>query len=379
MKIIFIFLLFTVNSYAQHWEFVEDLQGFITDIEIINGERYVAFKTGELWRGDSILHTYETQPGQETGLLSCVWWNGQVCVNVSSPDGIQRIICNEDTVLSVPYLAASTRHRGGKMLVDSSGVLYVGTGYGAIQGDAQDTSNLRGKLLSITDSTVNIFAIGLRNPWKMDIKGDTLYVADVGDHGEEEISRIDTSGLNLGWPCTEGSIVHDTTCGVTTGPFFTYPRANTGNAIIGGKWFHDAFWWCDNYYKFGGYIRDDSTWTKIPCPQYPDGMYVDGDSIYVYDYTGKIYRWTDDPLSLDSIPPKEEKKLLPIIVTSEEIIWNEDINGTMMVLTLEGQIVRYEETTIRGSMQISDLVPRMYVAVLMTPLGVEWRKLFIVW
>lgn len=379
-KALVLLTLFTISSLsAQSWELAEDLHGFITDIEIINGERYTTFKTGELLVGDSIIHTYEAQPGQETGLLSVLFWNGQICINISSMDSVQRIICGQDTIISVPYKNPwSPRHRGGG-LVYSGGILYAGFGYGANAYDSQDSMDYRGKIVAITDSTVSIYASGLRNPWKIDARGDTLYISDVGDHQEEEISRIDTAGLNLGWPCFEGNIQHDTTCGSTWGPLFTYPRAKSGNAIIGGKYFQDAYWWCDNYYRFGGKVYDDSTVVKIPCPQYPDGMYVHNGEIFVYDYTGKIYRWVEAPLSIDSVPPDPEKRLLPIIVSTEKIQWNEGLNGTMMILTLNGQIVRYEEAQLPGEIDISDLVSRMYIAVLITPLGVEWRRKLVVW
>lgn len=369
------------STQAQSWVLHENLNGFITDIEMHNGQRYTTFKTGEVLQGDSIIKNYPCQLLQETGLLGICWWQDSMCVTVSGTDSIQRIICGTDTLLEVSYKSPDPkRHRGGDMVAVDS-ILYVAFGDGSSPDSSQSLTNFRGKIVAIETDTIYILAYGLRNPWKIDTADGLLYIADVGLQTQEEVDRIplDSTGTNFGWPCMEGTHVHDTICGNTHGPLFTYPRAHTGNAIIGGKFFNGQYWWCDSYDKIGGMLLD-SFWTKIPCPQYPDGMYVNGDTIFVYDYTGKIYRWEETPLSLDSIPPKEDPKLLPpIIVTSEKITWNKGLNGTMMILTLDGIIIREEDAQFRGEIDISDLVPRMYIAVLMTPLGVEWRKTFVTW
>jgi hypothetical protein len=311
--ILFILSLLCVSAplHSQYWELWDEISGSPTDIKIFNDERYITLKTGELFIGDSLVQTFEVETSNETGLHSVDIWNGRLCVYLSSPDSIQRLICEGDTILEIPYISPySNRHRGGG-LVHSQGVLYIGTGCGSASDNAaQDTMDPRGKVFAITDSTITLLAYGLRNPWKMDVRGDTLYIADVGDREEEEVDRILadsinlSSPVNLGWPCIEGNYVHDTICGPTHGPLFTYPREAAGNAIIGGAYFEDAFFWCDNYFKFGGMVYDDSTWMKFQCPQWPIGMYTHGDTLFLYDYAGKIYKWSEEgPLSLDSIPP----------------------------------------------------------------------------
>lgn len=377
--------LLVTNLCSQSWVPYDTVPGFITDIEIHNGERYITFKTGELLQGDSIINTYPVQLYQETGLLSVCWWQDSTCVMVCSNDSTQRIICGTDTLFEVSYKSPwAIRHRGGDMVATDT-VLYASFGYGADPDDAQDTTNFRGKIVAITSDTTYVVAYGLRNGWKIDLAGDTLFVADVGAQGAEEINRISLDSVNLqepvnlGWPCEEGPIVHDTICGPVEGPFFTYPRAQTGNAIIGGKCFQDAFWWCDNFYRFGGYVYDDTTWIKTTCPQYPDGMYVQGDSIFVYDYTGKIYLWVESPLSIDSIPEKEKPVPPPdLVITPYEIRWNEPLPGTLMVLTIEGDIVAYEDAEFRGSISLDGYIPGMYALVLIGRHGLQWSKLFVV-
>lgn len=373
-----IMLLFFANfCRGQSWQLVEDLDGFITDIEIINGQRYTTFKTGELLLGDSIIKVFPVQQYQETGLLSVCYYQDSICVMASGVDSIQRVICGRDTLLAVSYKTPwAIRHRGGDMVAVDS-VLLVSFGYGTDPDDSQDTSTFRGKIIAVTSDTAYIYAYGLRNGWKIDTIGDTLHISDVGAQQEEEITWIDTAGLNLGWPCYEGYIQHDTTCTDVYFPYFTYPRSLTGNAIIGGKYFRSAYWWCDNYYRFGGKSYENGWWDKIPCPQYPDGMYVQGDSIFVYDYTGKIYMWVEGPLSIDTIPEEEDPVLPPsLVITSEEVRWTEDLNGTLLVLTLDNKIVSYEEAYFDGFISIKDFLPGMYVLCLITPHGVQWSKLF---
>lgn len=372
------FLIVSLGS-AQSWQLHEDINGFITDIEIINGQRYTTFKTGELLIGDSIIQYYPVQLFQETGLLSVCFWQDSICVMVSGLDSIQRIICGSDTILEVSYKSPwAIRHRAGDMVAVDS-VLYASFGYGTDPDDAQDTTDFRGKIVAITADTAVIYAYGLRNGWKIDTANGFLYIADVGAQKEEEIDRIQEAGFNLGWPCIEGGFVHDTTCGVTKSPFFTYPRDTVGNAIIGGKYFRGAYWWCDNYYKFGGYVFDDSTWVKIPCPQYPDGMYVHGDSLFVYDYTGKIYLWDDNPLSLDSIPEDEEdpEYRTTLTITQEEIRWSESLYGMLRILSIDGEVVRNKEAYDAGYISLAGwFIPGMYILVLENRHGVQWSKLF---
>lgn len=60
-----------------------------------------------------------------------------------------------------------------------------------------------------------IWAIGLRNPWKFSFDRTTgdLWIADVGQNLYEEVNRAASteSGLNYGWRCYEGNATYNTT------------------------------------------------------------------------------------------------------------------------------------------------------------------------
>ena len=145
---------------------------------------------------------------------------------------------NEDLALSdsekIIYTAEQpfTNHNGGSIKFGPDEKLYIGLGDGGSANDplnlSQDRNSPLGKLLRIdvdngdpfsipTDNPfVNdpntldeIWAIGLRNPWKFSfdkVSGD-LWIGDVGQAEWEEINlqlASSEGGENYGWRCREG-------------------------------------------------------------------------------------------------------------------------------------------------------------------------------
>ena len=117
------------------------------------------------------------------------------------------------TLLTVPHDRAPN-HNGGWLGFGPDGRLYIGTGDGGgsgdRQGNAQNPALLLGKILRLNvdapNPTPEIFAIGLRNPWRAAFDGDRLYIGDVGQGEWEEINVLQTTdaGANLGWNRAEG-------------------------------------------------------------------------------------------------------------------------------------------------------------------------------
>lgn len=88
-----------------------------------------------------------------------------------------------------------------------------------------------------------IFAYGLRNPFRMSFDGDDLWIGDVGQGSREEVNRLDVTSANLStennfaWVINEGS--EPTSFGYSgmnlVDPVGEYSRAaGEGTAVIGG-------------------------------------------------------------------------------------------------------------------------------------------------
>lgn len=86
-----------------------------------------------------------------------------------------------------------------------------------------------------------VFASGLRNPWRFSFDRDTgdLWIGDVGQNAFEEIDRLPAgqSGLDFGWRCREGFATTGNACSdaqaAFTPPQLDYGRG-IGQSITGG-------------------------------------------------------------------------------------------------------------------------------------------------
>ncbi len=168
-----------------------------------------------------------------------------------------------EVLLSIPQFESN--HNGGHIAFDQNGYLLLSTGDGGGGGDpnenGQALDTLLGKVLRIDVSPVGdyaipggnpfadgpggnadeIFAFGLRNPWRMTadhLTGD-IWLGDVGQDLWEEIDRVLIGG-NYGWDCYEGLAEYEIP-GVPdqcTGKTFSPPRAvydhSLGSAVTGG-------------------------------------------------------------------------------------------------------------------------------------------------
>jgi glucose/arabinose dehydrogenase len=161
-------------------------------------------------------------------------------------------------------------HNGGWLGFGPDGALYIATGDGGgagdPQGNSQNRNSLLGKILRlmrnpdpfagaspgrswIADSrnpfvvgggAREVFAYGLRNPFRNAFFGDALLIGDVGQNAVEEIDllRTTTPGLNFGWPFREGTHAFAGTAPAgLTEPVSEYLHGSgprEGASIIGG-------------------------------------------------------------------------------------------------------------------------------------------------
>ncbi|WP_373377106.1 sorbosone dehydrogenase family protein [Cupriavidus nantongensis] len=164
-------------------------------------------------------------------------------------------------LLSIPHPTFSN-HNGGQLAFGPDRMLYIGTGDGGGGGDpagnAQNAATLLGKMLRIdvsgaagygvpagnpfigqSGSRGEIWALGLRNPWRFSFDAGSLFIADVGQDQREEVNVAPSTsaGLNYGWDMTEGTACVDAAACDKTGltmPVFEYGREAGGCAIVGG-------------------------------------------------------------------------------------------------------------------------------------------------
>lgn len=159
-----------------------------------------------------------------------------------------------------------TNHNGGDLSFGPDGYLYIALGDGGSAGDpgnrAQNKNSLFGKILRINidsgnpysipqdnpfnnkpNSRAEIWAYGLRNPWRMSFDKSTgdLYIADVGQGDIEEIDfqkANSSGGINYGWRCYEGSKAYNTEgCQNSSNyeqPIIEYSHTEGRCAITGG-------------------------------------------------------------------------------------------------------------------------------------------------
>ncbi len=152
------------------------------------------------------------------------------------------------------------------------GKLYVATGDGGQDHTkSQNLASLSGKILRLEpDGTVpadnpyagsqtfrgEVWAAGLRNPWRCRFRGDgRMLCADVGQDTWEELDVIFTAN-DYGWPTTEGPFTL-AQYPTLTPPIYAYDHDGTGAAIMGGD-FGDATNFPGDYgasYFFGDYVR----------------------------------------------------------------------------------------------------------------------------
>lgn len=169
-------------------------------------------------------------------------------------------VASELILLDATNLSTVGWHNGGGLRFGKDGKLYVGTGENANGPNAQDSSNLLGKLLRLnkdgsiptdnpnygTLSGTNraIVAFGLRNPFTIAVQPGSglLYIGNVGTT-YEEIERYETGsvpiGLNYGWPGIDGRRTNQTAPTGYRDPAYAYDHGGgEGTALCGGDFYN---------------------------------------------------------------------------------------------------------------------------------------------
>jgi glucose/arabinose dehydrogenase len=309
-------------------------------------------KQGADWIKESF-HMVGVNRANEMGLLGLAFHPGfaenrKFYINYNPASGGMATVIEERTADATFLKDAGTgrvimripqpyvNHNGGSIAFGpEDGFLYIGTGDGGSgndpDGNAQDKNSLLGKMLRIdvdnkadgkeyaipsdnpfaaTGGAPEIYAWGLRNPWKWSFDPPTgdLWVADVGQGFQEEVDIVIRGG-DYGWKNAEG---YRGNTGGIIGPVFAYGRderngPDFGTSITGGfvfrgspsSKFHGQFIVGDYNsrqvwaLKSTGY-RDSAEVVRLQrAPDQPSsfGMDSKGHLYLVGHANGKVYRF----------------------------------------------------------------------------------------
>jgi glucose/arabinose dehydrogenase len=220
-------------------------------------------------------------------------------------------------------------HYGGWIGFGTDQYLYMAIGDIASPGDpsktAQNLQVFAGKVIRVDvsgevgytiptsnpfvqspDGLKEIWAIGLRNPWRCSMDGNNqLWIGNVGYSYYEEINVLSKAGENFGWPCWE-AVQHVKKCdpppGALSKPYYYYSHNSYGAAVIGGYVYTGKNPHLQDKYIFGDFVSGNVWIINVGVNpgkakkilQFPSvssfGQDING-NIFICEYiNGKIYK-----------------------------------------------------------------------------------------
>lgn len=317
---------------------------------------YIVEQAGRIWRLDADERTLfldirgvVNRTGNERGLLGMAFHpdypdDPRVFVDYTGSGGATFVASyrldgdaldpdSAAVLLKIPQPASN--HNGGMVAFGPDGYLYVAMGDGGASndrfGNGQRPDTLLAALLRIDVTATDGYAIppdnpfvdgggapevwayGLRNPWRFsfDVEGGSIYIGDVGQGNYEEVdvAPVDRSGLNYGWPITEGLHCFSPSQGCDTDgltlPVLEYDHTQgcsvTGGYVyrgaaipeLDGVYFYSDFCsgWVRSFVYTDGAIFDERQWTDSIGNVTSFGLDGDGE-LLVVARDGTIYRMT---------------------------------------------------------------------------------------
>ena len=227
-------------------------------------------------------------------------------------------------------------HNAGWMGFGPDGMLYIASGDVGVSANAQDNTNLLGKILRIDVDPVapgyqipadnpfvgmgggvrgEIWAFGLRNPWRDSFDSATgqLFIGNVGAVSFEEIN-LGQKGANYGWPIVEGTGANP----AFVNPIHTYPHGG-GASVTGGYVYRGESDGLQGQYFFADFIQntvstlrfDGANWvaTNRTAQIAPDTGTINSPAsfgedargnLYIVDIGGEVFRLTPRVQSSDT-------------------------------------------------------------------------------
>ena len=352
---------------------------FITGHPTDPNELYVVEQRGTIWNISNGIKDSEAFldirkqvhspifPGDERGLLGFA-----ISPNFDHNQTIylNYINNNDETVISrfdiketheeilIQFKQPYSNHNGGMMAFGPDNYLYIAVGDGGSAGDplnnAQNLNNFFGSILRLdvdvesgyqipdtnpfvsnTDVLPEIWAYGLRNPWRFsfDKKTGNLYIGDVGQNSWEEINfqfSNSIGGENYGWNQFEGfdNFIESPDINNAIAPIHVYPNnANIYKVILG--WNEDDVYGCS---ITGGYVYNGKKIKSLL------GYYLFADYC-----TGRIWAFQFVNSQVQNLKELTEDINLG---NGEDTIYissfGEDANGELYIIDYGGDIYRLD-------------------------------------
>ena len=230
----------------------------------------------------------------------------------------------------------AANHNGGMIAFGPDGYLWFGLGDGGASddrfGNGQRADTLLATMVRLEvgpgapqpygippdnpyadseEGAPEVWATGLRNPWRWSFDDELLYIGDVGQNDIEEVSAASATigGLNYGWPIMEGRSCFQTETCDQSGlviPLLDYPHRD-GCSVTGGFVYRGIeLPELDGHYFYGDYcsgwvrsfrlasdggVTDETEWL-------PQGTFNgltsfgmdDAGELYVMTQSGTVYK-----------------------------------------------------------------------------------------
>ena len=241
----------------------------------------------------------------------------------------------ETTLLTIPH-PIQTNHNGGMLAFGPDNFLYIGVGDGGAGNDppnnAQNPNVLLGKILRINvdqpdpvartlyssppdnpfvngTGRAEIFALGLRNPWRFSFDRLTgqQWVGDVGQNVREEVDTPLVNGGNYGWRPYEGALctnIDPLLCRSSNyiAPLFDYSHTNGRCSLTGGYVYRGQLGVLTaGTYVYGDYCTGEIfVWNDAQHLLFDTAMFISSfgedeqGELYVVDHSGSISRIVAD-------------------------------------------------------------------------------------